>query len=130
MSWSNGSPDFAARSNSRLFSIVVLPTVRMSATCPFMCWEPAAPPTKRLSRAQRYPLVTMMGAPHSSRRGSSTLSTRAVRFSFSSPFGRLGIPLRLAVAERVSSSMVKCFMMVYFFIFTFSFSEAEVPATH
>ena len=77
-----------------------------------MCWLLVAPPTALLSAGQRNPDVTMMGAPHASRRGSRMFSPRAVRLALTAALGELSIPSRLAVAERVSSVMVKYFIIV------------------
>lgn len=77
-----------------------------------MCWLLVAPPTALLRAGQRNPDVTMMGAPQASRRGSRMFSPSAVRLPRTAFVGVLSMPSRLAVAERVSSVIVKYFIIV------------------
>ena len=88
----------------------------MSAASPFVCCEPDAPPIARLSAGHLYPDVTIIGAPHFSRRGSSTLSINAVSALTIAELGVLFIPLREAVSDLESSLIEKCFIiLVYYF---------------
>ena len=96
-------------------SILLLPVlVSKSAARPFLWYEFRAPITASLSSVQRYPLFTYIGLPSCSRAGSSTFSTRFVRLAITFFDGVLSIFRRFAVSERVSSSIVKCFIFLEF----------------
>ena len=89
-----------------------LPTV-ISAASPDMCCEQAAPPTRIFSSGQRYPLLIFMGEPHISRSGSSSSLTSNSMLRFWVAEGSFGSACACAIAERVNSSAVKYFPILF-----------------
>lgn len=75
----------------------------MSAACPFMCCDVLEPFTAAFRAGDLYPLVTMIGLPYASRRGSNTLLINCFRFSDISGVGSLLIFFAVAVVDAVSS---------------------------
>lgn len=75
----------------------------MSAACPFMCCDVLEPFTAAFRAGDLYPLLTRIGLPYASLRGSSTLSTSSFRFSAASGVGSLLIFFAAAVVDAVSS---------------------------
>lgn len=75
----------------------------MSAACPFMCCDVLEPFTAAFRAGDLYPLVTMIGLPYASRRGSNTLFINCFRFSDTSGVGLLSIFFFAAVVDAVSS---------------------------
>lgn len=108
MSWSQGRRS-RLMSASRRRLPEREPTV-MSAASPRWCWLVGVPPTSWFNSGQRQPLLTLMGPPHASRSGSSTLSTSACSALTALAGGVLSMPWRRAVADRVSSRSVKYFI--------------------
>lgn len=75
----------------------------MSAACPFMCCDVLEPFTAAFRAGDLYPLLTRIGLPYASLRGSNTLLISCFRFSAASGVGSLLIFFAAAVVDAVSS---------------------------